>query len=639
MADGCVDVVIKAVEDIHEVTVRVPVRCTLSEVKLALAQEINRPEVMEQGKFLMTMANGDHKAILETQKLGPRRNLLFIGAPLYPPPEELPPATIEDFDPYDQEQLIESPRTLKACEAEGVDPEELFYVPLENYLQRGLPKRTARLRHDFFEAFRQDTVEIVKRARNLIKGEEELPWSTSVTAYGGNWGGALSPQQYEMTHMIFQDLNAMLTVDKVYERPKEQLPFKGKAPSGNRWSPGGSTQWFVDTDRPHHIFSSLALKDADLSTPNVEAQSEDVEDRLARLKKLPAGNREQVAGVPLRSENIVCSQLEENSRKMRRAHRERREVVKKQVAIAEVQCDLVDRHLEDVEIMKEHRENVNKTCMAPWKTPLQQSNSDAAGKREETWQDRRYAVHMSQLDAEAARRDKMQSLAHRDLERQRRVANMQDLAKIHFAKTWADRRTAWGLNHQAVAKGMDTFNKMTLHKHAEANARVEDQRRRMQSYIDYKREFKALRKALTDIAAEREQKRHHYRRQAVADELLQMSEDAKSSTSRTMLGSPSRGSLRASSQRPSPKSMTCSSSPSLHTGVDPLSPTRGRFPRFDWGRFGAESVSSPSRTAGGGSSPGSFGGNSPKSKASTMRRTSSDSVMGTTMHMLRANLG
>lgn len=566
--DVC-DVVIKAADDVHEVTVHVPLKATLQEVKQALAKQIDRPEVMLHGRFVMVMPNGDRKPAVESQKLGPRRNLFFEGAPLFPKPEEKPILSLDDYDPFDEECIIESPRTLKACEMEGVDPEELFYVPLRAHVARGLSKRLVRLRHDFFEAYRQDTVDIVRRARNSIIGEDAPSWDMSVTQFGGNWGGTLSPQQYPLTHSYFEELRSLLTLDSLYERPKA-LP--GKRGSNNRWTPGGTTKWEVDQNKPAHILMYLTSKDADLDTDDVEWACEDCDENLKKLMKLPAGKGEQVVGLPKRAQNMVTAQIPGERRVLRRRHRDVEEIVKNQVAIAEAQIDNVNWLIEDIQEAATSRLQRFRKSMPQWETELQRENSTKSRKRGEKWHAQREFIHQTLLDEQDSRNEKLQEMGVRDNEWERRIANMRALTKVHFARTWTDRRTNWGRNSLSVNKGMEAFNGAILHKQKEADLRVEDQRQRVQCLIDFKKEFKFLRKALTDLAAQRERNKQDARRQAISEEFLRMADEASDATR-----SPSRSLSRA-----------LDSSFGTSRGGSTASPSQTRGPRFDFGRFGAE---------------------------------------------------
>eukprot|EP00434_Breviolum_minutum_P045173 symbB.v1.2.040438.t1/scaffold7234.1/size12418/1 len=83
--------------------------------------------------------------------------------------------SLEDFREYDPDVQIGSPRSLAACDAQGILPKELAYKPLELFQlpggtctmlhflmdflpikMQGLDPRVAQLRYEFMEARRQD---------------------------------------------------------------------------------------------------------------------------------------------------------------------------------------------------------------------------------------------------------------------------------------------------------------------------------------------------------------------------------------------------------------------------------------------------------------------------------------------------
>mmetsp|Transcript_41841 Transcript_41841/g.90298 ORF Transcript_41841/g.90298 Transcript_41841/m.90298 type:complete len:699 (+) Transcript_41841:138-2234(+) len=618
-ASGLAEVTVKGLDpDSRAVVVNVHPKCTLLDVKQAVGDALDRPEVMELGRFVMMTPNEEVKDLLDTQKLGPRRNLLLEGIPLFPKSEERPAWTVENFNPKDEECLLETPRSIKACDIEGVDPEELFYVPRKAFSQPGLAKRLAQLRHDFFEAFRQDTVEIVKRARMAIMEEDFGVAIGRITRQGGNWGGALSPQMYPHTHALLEDLRIALTVEKVYERPKA-LP--GKPPHINKWAPAGETHWDVDADKPAHIMDYLASEDADLDDDMVEWACEDCANNLKQLMRLPAGNGEQVEGLPKRSQNMVVAQIPNDAAVLKKQHKSLKKINKAQAGIADSQIVNVHWKLEEVKFWREKRVDRFRDSQESEVSPLSQSRRDRAVKQEEYWLKRRRAVHEAELWAEDDRNEKLRARAIRETERERRVANIISLSKVHFARTWTDRRASWGRNHLAVDKGTEVFNAGILHKHEEAEARVEDQRLRRQAWIEYRREIKVLRKALSEMAAEREERKQNMRRQALAEEFKQMAEEAEVAhgTARNLWGS---GSNRTNLTHRSGVNWMSQSTGSLpgvrgasgggafsSTGRSDLtslphsrgSPTtrggggasRRKGPRFDWGAFGAEAIANP----------------------------------------------
>ncbi|RNF01513.1 hypothetical protein TraAM80_06940, partial [Trypanosoma rangeli] len=69
--------------------------------------------------------------------------------------------------------VLNSPRSLKACRIEEVDPTELLPRKVTDFMGVGVPQDLAKLRHDFFEQRRGERVERVRRTRSKLLAEEE----------------------------------------------------------------------------------------------------------------------------------------------------------------------------------------------------------------------------------------------------------------------------------------------------------------------------------------------------------------------------------------------------------------------------------------------------------------------------------
>eukprot|EP00347_Sterkiella_histriomuscorum_P016780 403351881 len=78
--------------------------------------------------------------------------------------------SIEDFNLYEQNEVINSPKSLYACRLEGIFPKELLYKPLNKYedKKKRLPPEVVKMRHDFFENKRLEMINVVKRSRQKI---------------------------------------------------------------------------------------------------------------------------------------------------------------------------------------------------------------------------------------------------------------------------------------------------------------------------------------------------------------------------------------------------------------------------------------------------------------------------------------
>lgn len=123
-------------------------------------------------------------------------------------------------------------------------------------------------------------------------------------------------------------------------------------------------------------------------------------------------------------------------------------------------------------------------------------------------------------------------------------------------------------------------------KHLTADARVKGQKERLQAMIEYKREYKSLRKKLTTLVNAREEKRQALRKEEVAEQQRQGEADSEEPSflrSPAMTLSSSNNSLT----QPLPYGR---SAERLENSQFPSPQKAKRYPRFNWGRFGAEAM-------------------------------------------------
>jgi len=244
-----VDVVIRNVTDLEEVTVTVLETASIRELKEILAERVERPELLEVGEFFRILPDGSIAPIKETMKVGVRRLLGFKGCPLHPaPPERL--VSLDDFLEFDaDEEVLGSPRSVKACSLEGVAPEDLIWVPPESYQQPNIEPRIAELWYDFFEAFRQDALKATRATRQMLIAEEEgnleltRQEGTRIAATGGNWCGALAHSHYPSMKEFFRERNEMCHIDRVYRGATK--PYRPNL-KGSRYFSNSAT--FQDED-------------------------------------------------------------------------------------------------------------------------------------------------------------------------------------------------------------------------------------------------------------------------------------------------------------------------------------------------------------------------------------------------------
>merc|ERR1719217_1107490 len=81
--------------------------------------------------------------------------------------------SVETLPENDVSARVTSPRSLKACAKEGVEPKDLIFRPLEEFAEPGMEPRLVRLRFEFFDAKRRDLLTLVRRSRIHLVSKED----------------------------------------------------------------------------------------------------------------------------------------------------------------------------------------------------------------------------------------------------------------------------------------------------------------------------------------------------------------------------------------------------------------------------------------------------------------------------------
>lgn len=88
--EGNVQVIVRHPTDRDEVAVTVSSQASMRQVKDAVAKQLQRPEILQTGRFVVNGQTGDLMPIPDSQKLGEKRSLLMIGVSLAAAPAEVP---------------------------------------------------------------------------------------------------------------------------------------------------------------------------------------------------------------------------------------------------------------------------------------------------------------------------------------------------------------------------------------------------------------------------------------------------------------------------------------------------------------------------------------------------------------------
>lgn len=609
------------------ILITVPRDAPLGDVKKALADMFERPEIASDGRFLKTMPNGATVNMHDNQKLGSRKELIYEGPALALAPEAAPLLTLEEFDGFDEKVEVQSPRSLRALELQGVVLDELYYAPPECFWEPGLDTMIVKLHHDFFEAWRQDTLDMCRLQRDRVMSEgpgEEAQldqstreWMISVNSSkpeagatrmeqpaeksciprfyntesspgeriygtGGNWSGILEPHAYPLTMQFFEDLQYWMQPDKVFERTYQGQEKLMKQSHGAKPSPKGiSIPECLDLDAP-----GIKVKDA----------SKEVAKMVGELQRIPReAKRPQAVSLASNTLSVAVVQRSENAKARRAAVKDVVSHAESMASLAEGQREATDAHIKEVNLWRGHREACSQESRGSWKNEAQERNFANAYRRAEHWYKRREAVHESEMEAEEKRYEATIKIAQRDVAVTMRVGRIRDLTRIKFARQWLERRIRWAKQETITSKKNEAWKAATLQKQDDAQARIHDHNVRWAKFIEFKKEFLALRRTMCRMAADREFKRQHQRRKDIATHLTSFAEKAeaakKSQAESQMEAFLSNKDLAW--KRRSFKSMHSLSAGKLSAQASWSTPERTstkRFPRFDFGRFGAESL-------------------------------------------------
>mmetsp|Transcript_55013 Transcript_55013/g.128674 ORF Transcript_55013/g.128674 Transcript_55013/m.128674 type:complete len:655 (-) Transcript_55013:136-2100(-) len=528
-----VEVIVRHGQEHSEYTVRVSPESSLHNVKLALAAELRRPEIVKEANFVTALPNGMTVPISDAQKLGTRRMLLLEGSSLTAKEEERPPRNLADFDEFDPYEEIQSPRSLQACALEGISSEDLIYCPVEAYASAGdVSPRRSQLRHDFFEALRQDQLAASRHIRELLIWSESHELEVDAMSLDKMLGmdinslGGLPQAQYPEVLQFFQARG------KIAEESQHLGAKASSSPDpmhvwGSRWSPKvpelqkqllpidkmGKVE-FRGHERGRHCKPSERLdKLADrndelrdqLRTVKVETAN-----NLAELKSLPASKKHAHSQF-LNTEARALTQSFRDSQAFYQRHDELVRLVQlrnKATAEKVVFCDKEIGYAEWLRGMVEKRSLRSLAADSDKHHVRYETNM----KRSYGEHSRRCNLHREQLAWEAYRKEEADTTTRTDLERAAHVHEVKNLATARYARTWARRRIRLELGRRQVSEGWVRWKAETSENLAKKDGYTRDQKYLQLKIHGYRLELKALRDAFRELAAERERRKIERRR-------------------------------------------------------------------------------------------------------------------------------
>lgn len=595
-------------------TVEVLVRCTpgLAEFSFAVAADARLGDLREQIQALLArpalcsaaeapFVGASGKAQSDDDLLASRR-ILFLqlsdtAARLKGVKEKT--GSLADFDEWATVATLCSPRSVQACASEGVLPEELAYAPPDNFEGGGLPTRIAAMRYDFFEAFRQDVLAMVKQARKVLIYEEEVGdhfrGSVSLVGTGGLWAGPLSAAPYASVQRLFEGLRRECSCPlggKLFEGPlaigsnghaerMEAIKMKTAPPApkaSEALIPGNEVMKLSGS--PHY-----GTKMAD---PNVD--SERVSEMIAILKRLPFGKNggEQVEGLIRTTESIAVVQRGQNSKRLNKMQRHAQASVERMVEVAEAQKEKMEEERLENCLWREHvnAAHLKNRGELP-KSSCKEINYNKAAKRAEEWAERRAAIAENALGKADSRNETSLAMSRREGRRDRRTADLKELQTITYARRWLGRRTRWSESYREVRQNVRNYETNVDHGRDGPSARIEDQKMRVMAWAEVAREMKMLRRDFQEMASERDKRRQAYRREAIASGLRAMALEAEEAEADAAALEESQDFLPAIGNN-SGRLGWGSAGSSTMSLTNMLSPASKRIPRFDFPRISSD---------------------------------------------------
>ena len=89
--------------------------------------------------------------------------------------------SLRNLKDKEQSDVVNTPRSLEACNREGIRPEELLYAPVEEFARPNLPKEIQYMNYEFYEFQRKKLLLIAKKAYSELRAKKKRSRSQTST--------------------------------------------------------------------------------------------------------------------------------------------------------------------------------------------------------------------------------------------------------------------------------------------------------------------------------------------------------------------------------------------------------------------------------------------------------------------------
>lgn len=393
--------------------------------------------------------------------------------------------SLDNFPEHDSGARLNSPRSLKACAVEGINPDDLTYKPMERFAEANLSPRLCKLRFDFFEAKRKDLTSAARRQRKTLMdtdGKTTDHANLPVVAAGAvklehnRFKDALSMSQKWLRNVLRIELNNLQTMTK-----NAQDAEKGNEEAAQAKKNEAKRQRDMNEARRMEDERKTAEKKAQMDYERQQIRMEHAEklrqlaidNERSRLEKKERAERDK--------EKADAHRAWQQSR-IDAENKEQQDRVDRAVAMAEHDRQRQEIRARGDEMMRQKKQAQTNARHVRW----------ASGKNKQEALEQAKADKEADDEARAERR--MQRMDEVEAERAADVARKQMHAKMHRDKTKKDNQARLLANKNKILSKMRS-DEMRLVEHEQ----------RKQDYLRFARELNQLQEQNKQLNVSRKQ--------------------------------------------------------------------------------------------------------------------------------------
>ena len=410
------------------------------------------------------------------------------------------PISLVSYPERSTEPFELTPRSLAACAAEGIDPLELVYKPVEEFVEKGLSPRLVKLRYDFYEAKRKDLMASAIKSREM---------SLEVPPNCGHIRFLLNPKQSDILKL---------------EKSKQ------------RRAQSDEHRWLQNVLRNELRLFKQMKEDQEMLRQEEEAADDNNREESERIRLLSLEQHEQEQRKQRELEAEIRADREQAKRDFEKHQEELRLLQEKDLKRKQ---ELYEKSVREAEKRRQDEENKRQQQEENWR--LQQLKLEAMQMQDKQRMDilaKQKRQHSETLRAQMDRlnnrikqsqqnnmqlelfkREEYLAKQKSDAERDNRLDNK----RKSMAERSAMNQLSLQLKRKSIAelnmKKLDERRNQIMALQNETDKRLAENEAKRQRFLEFKRELEALKEKNKWINVQRQRRRDEYWRQSVAKEV------------------------------------------------------------------------------------------------------------------------